>query len=65
MAGQPRDKMLPAGFSSKDLPPALKWADSPAAKAKTDAAEKRAWAQFTNQSVSERGQGPVHGTNIC
>ena len=57
MAGQPRDKMLPAGFSSKDLPPALKWANSPAAKAKTDAAEKRAWAQFTNQFPNaDKGQ---------
>ena len=43
MAGQPRDNMLPAGFSND------KWANSQATKAKLAAAKKSAWTQFTNQ----------------
>ena len=47
MAGQPRDNMLPAGFSSEDVKG--KWIDRPATKAKLAAAKKSAWTRFTNQ----------------
>ena len=43
MAGQPRDNMLPSGFSNG------KWVNRPETMAKLAVAKKSAWTQFTNQ----------------
>ena len=48
MAGQPRDNMLPAGFSMRESA-SDKWAQKPKTKAKLASVKKSAREQFTKQ----------------